>query len=222
MNQLLTTNVAGNLYWFGRHIERIEATLIEIITVYDKIIDVDKKAGVKLYKQLGVEIEYNSSSEFLDVAIFQEHNANLYNIIVQARENAIIARTNIATEAFGSVIQLFELFEQAHKSAYIVDFRFINEALSLISEIWGELTQKLQRKNSDYFIRLGKLVEKVDFHLRLGRNKEFALIMMDEIDTIVSILAPNAAFKPHDENEAHEIILQSINGKINKIIVEVE
>ncbi len=220
MNQLLTTNVASNLYWFGRHIERIEATLIEIITVYDKIIDVDKQAGANFYKKLGVELKYTSSSDFLDVAIFQDHPCNLYNLIVNARENAIICRSHIDTEAFGSVIELFELFERAYKSAFVVDFRFIDETLSLISEIWGELTQKQQRKNSDYFIRLGKLVEKVDFHLRLGRNKEFALVMMDEIDTIVSILAPNAAFKPHDENEAHEVILQSINAKINKIIVE--
>lgn len=222
MNQLLTTNVASNLYWFGRHIERIEATLIEIITVYDKIIDVDKEAGTKFYKKLGVDLTYTSSSDFLDTAIFQEHSCNLHNLIVNARENAIICRSHIDTEAFGSVIELFELFEQSYKSAFTVDFRFIDEVLSLISEIWGELNQKQQRRKSDYFIRLGKLVEKVDFHLRLARNKEFALVMMDEIDTIVSILAPHAEFKPHDENEAHEVILQSINAKITKIIVETE
>ena len=31
MEQLLTANVANNLYWFGRYLERIEATLIEVV-----------------------------------------------------------------------------------------------------------------------------------------------------------------------------------------------
>ena len=43
---------------------------------------------------------------------------------------------------------------------------------------------------------------------------------MEEIDKIVSILAPDSKFKPHDENDSHEVIMNSINAKINKIIVE--
>ena len=92
--------------------------------------------------------------------------------------------------------------------------------MSLISEIWGELTRKEKRNTSDYFIRLGKLVEKDDFHLRLERNKRLSLVVMDEIDKIVEILAPDAKFRPHDENDSYEVILDSINGKINKIIIE--
>lgn len=36
MEQLLTANVATNLYWFGRYLERIEATLLEVIEAFDK------------------------------------------------------------------------------------------------------------------------------------------------------------------------------------------
>lgn len=43
---------------------------------------------------------------------------------------------------------------------------------------------------------------------------------MDEIDKMVKVLAPNAVFKPHDENDSYEVILDSINSKINKIIIE--
>lgn len=50
MEQLITANVATNLYWFGRYLERIEATLLEIVTASDKIIDTDKEAGVKLLR----------------------------------------------------------------------------------------------------------------------------------------------------------------------------
>ncbi len=217
MEQLLTANVATNLYWFGRYLERIEATLLEVVTAFDKIIDTDKNCGKEMYKKLGVDLEYSSAKNFLNEAVFGNHHANLHTLINFAKENAIISRTNMDTEAFGSVVELTNLLKQ---SGLEIDCRFVDNVLSLISEIWGELTRKQHRQASDYFIRLGKLVEKVDFHLRLGKNKEFSLVVMEEIDKIVTILAPNSKFNPHDKNDSHEVIMNSINAKINKIIVE--
>jgi len=218
MEQLLTANVASNLYWFGRYLERIEATLLEVVATFDRVIDIDKNSGKELYKRLEIDIDYVNAKDFLNVAVFGEHSSNLHNLMECVRENAIISRSDMYTSAFGSVIELSNLLKKG--SHFKVDCKFIDQVLSLISEIWGELTRRQKRNTSDYFIRLGKLVEKVDFHLRLGKNKEFSLIVMDEIDTIVTILAPDAKFIPHDENDSHEVILNSINAKINKIIVE--
>ncbi|PLY10687.1 MAG: kinase [Arcobacter sp.] len=220
MEQLLTANVASNLYWFGRYLERIEATLIEVVNAFDKIIDIDKDAGKILYQKFEIDIEYKNAKEFLDTSVFGEHDANINVLMGYARENAIISRTYLDTEAFGSVIELSDLLKHADNSSFWIDCNFIDQALSLISEIWGELTRNQERNTSDYFIRLGKLVEKTDFHLRLERDKGFSLVVMDEIDTIVSILAPDAQFNTHDERETYEAILNSINGKIDKIVVE--
>jgi uncharacterized alpha-E superfamily protein len=219
MEQLITANVATNLYWFGRYLERIEATLLEIITASDKVIDTDKQAGVKLLKKLEIDIEYKDTKDFLNIAIFGNHDSNINNLMECARENAIISRADMYTEAFGSVIELSELIKRGSHLPQ-VDCSFLDEVLSLISSIWGKLTRRQKRDTSDYFIRLGKLVEKVDFHLRLERNKMFSLVVMEEIDKIVKILAPDAVFKPHDEKDSYEVILNSINAKINKIIVE--
>ena len=216
MEQLLTANVATNLYWFGRYLERIEATLLEVIEAFDKIIDSDKDFGKEIYKKLEIDLEYSNAKNFLNEAVFGNHHANLHILINYAKENAIICRTNMDTEAFGSVIELANLLKQ---SGLEIDCRFVDNVLSLISEIWGELTRKQHRQASDYFIRLGKLVEKVDLHLRLEKDKEFSLIIMEEIDKIVTILAPDSKFKPHDRNDSHEVIMNSINAKINKIIV---
>ena len=57
----------------------------------------------------------------------------------------------------GSVIELANLLKH---SGLDIDCGYIDNVLSLISEIWGELTRKQHRHASDYFIRLGKLVEK--------------------------------------------------------------
>ena len=220
MDQLLTANVATNLYWFGRYLERIEATLIEVVYHFDRIIDIDKDSGKKFYNVLGIDLEYDNARDFLSKGIFGDHHANLNVLMGNARENAIISRSNMDTEAFGSVIELADLLKHSSHSSFNIDCRYIDYVLSLISEIWGELTRKQKRGTSDYFIRLGKLVEKVDFHLRLEKDKEFSIVLMEEIDQIVAILAPDAKFESHDENDSYELILNSINSKINKIIVE--
>ena len=222
MSGIITANVATNLYWFGRYLERIEATIIEIVSEFDTIIDVDKDAGKKLFEKLDIAIEYKSANEFLDVAIFGDHISNLGQVMSYARENAIICRANIPTEAFGSVIELSNLFDQNSKSAYELDFKFIDNVLSLISEIWGELTQKLERNSSDYFIRMGKLIEKVDFHLRLERDKSFALVMLDEIDVIVSILTDGKEPKSKLQYGilSHKELIKIVNDRINLIVVE--
>jgi uncharacterized alpha-E superfamily protein len=217
--QYLTANTASNLYWFGRYIERLEATLIEVVQVFDQIIDKEPDAGKKLYINLGVDLTYSTSTQFLDEAIFGEHSANLHEIVKSARENAIISRSYIDAEAFGAVIELHKLFEQTHKSAFLIDFSFIDEVLSLVREIWGGLSQRMNRRMSDYFIRLGKLVEKVDFHLRQECDQDFAHVIIDEIETIVAILAQNytpQSFK-HLESGA---LIEMINRKIDYIILD--
>jgi len=220
MEQLLTANVASNLYWLGRYLERVESTLMEVVNTFDNIIDVDKAAGKKLYKKLEIDIKYKSANEFLEEAAFGEHESNIYTLIGYVRENAIISRAYIDTNAFGSIIELSEVLKQANNEHINIDCAFIEKISSRVSEIWGEMTRKQERNTSDYFIRLGKLVEKVDFHLRLKRNKTFSLVIMDEIDSIVLRLNPEAEFVPHGERESYDTILNSINGKINKIIVE--
>ena len=77
MEQLLTANVANNLYWFGRYLERIEATLLEVVYAFDKIIDTNKDCGKDIYKKLDIDLEYSNAKEFLNVAIFGNHHANL-------------------------------------------------------------------------------------------------------------------------------------------------
>ena len=45
------------------------------------------------------------------------------------------------------------------------------------------------------------------------------IIIIEKIDKIVTKIAPNTRFSPHDKNDTHELIMNSINAKINKIIV---
>ncbi|RXJ58154.1 alpha-E domain-containing protein [Candidatus Marinarcus aquaticus] len=220
MEQLLTAKVAEHLYWLGRYLERVESILMETVATFDEIIDVDKSAGKKLFKRLEVEIKYKNANEFLYEAVLGEHEANIYTMLGYVRENAIVSRAYIDLNAFGSIVELYEVLKQANNDHLDIDCAFLDKLSSRVSEIWGELSRKQERNISDYFIRLGKLVEKVDVHLRLKRDKSFSLVVMEEIDNIVLQLNPDAEFVPHAQRESYDTILNSINAKINKIIVE--
>ncbi len=217
-HQLLTSYVATNLYWFGRHLQRIESTLIDTLEIYDSVVDTDKEAGKGYYKHLGIDLEYNNASEFLNRAIFGDHPANLAMIMANARENAIICRTYIDTNAFGETIRLHKLFESYARTADVIDYRFIDEALSLINEIWGIMSRGLVRKKSDHFIRLGKLVEKVDLHLRHGEDAAETSAYLHNILITARRIAPDADItirKPNDKEN-----LDAINLLINQLVTD--
>jgi len=218
MEQLLTTNVATNLYWFGRHLERVEMTLIDVMALFDIIIDGDKNAGQDYYARLEIDLAYDSASDFLDNAIFGSHPSNLAELMSNARENAIICRAHIETDAFGETIKLYELFDHASRSANRVDYEFIDSALSLINEIWGIKTRGLVRRKSDHFIRLGKLVEKVDLHVRHGKDGEELPEYLNNILQTARKIAPNAKLSIYETDE--EANLDAINELIHHLVVE--
>lgn len=218
MNQLLTANVATNLYWLGRYLERIELTLYEINKAYDKIIDVDKNAGVILYRKFGIELEYSGAIDFLSQAIRGDHPANLADIIVNARENAIIGRSNIDASAFGEIIDLHALFHKISKSSLIIDYNDIDTALSLISEIWGAHEKIGHRKCSDYFMKLGKLIEEVDFRLRFDKDQEMTGKILEEIHTVFKILDPELDMKIEDIKGDGDI-MKDLYEKVDELIV---
>lgn len=222
MGQILSGNVATSLYWLGRYIARIEVMLLQITLAYDKIIDVEKEAGVVLYKKMGVDLEYVNAMDFLYSAILGNHVANLNATMGYAKENAIISRNYINIEAFGEIIALSALFKDASKKSVPVDYKFIDHVQSLINEIWGQFSKVKLRKKSDYFIRLGKFVEEVDFHLRFRNDEHLVAVVLEEINSIIDILSDTKEIKI-TQNEllyyGMENIMDVIHKKIEEIIV---
>lgn len=215
MNQLLTANVATNLYWLGRHLERITLTLLKINNAYDKIIDVDKDAGVTLYKKFKIDLEYSDSLDFLDKAISGDHPANLPNLMISARENAIIGRANIDSSAFGDIIELHALFQKISKSTNNINYKDIDTALSLISQVWGAHEKKGHRKCSDYFLKLGKLIEEVEFRLRFDDAQAMTDEILADIYDIFKILDPD--FKASENGDINT--LEKLYAEVDKLIV---
>ena len=222
MNQLVTANLATNLYWLGRNLERAKQTLYNISKAYDLIIDVDRDAGVKLYEKFEIELKYDNSVDFLHQAILGEHSANIEEITENARESAIICRHRIDSEAFGEIIELRALFGSLTKNDIEIDYKLIDHAHSLISEIWGALGKREHNNKSDLFIRMGKLVEEADFRLRFNKDAAITATVIEEIDAIVQVLSEDEEPVKQTQSQSSDEsdLMTVINAKINQVIVE--
>lgn len=223
MGQLITSNVATSLYWLGRYIERIETTLYQVITAYDNVIDVDKEAGAKLYKSFGIELSYTNALEFLDVALTGDHSANMITLSGFARENAIISRNHLNNPSFGEIIALHSLFQNTTKNHVQIDYKLIDNAQSLISEIWGEFAKREHKQNNDYFVKLGKLVEEADLYFRFHKQDEYSETIVSEIHTILNILSGEdnlVSSQTQKQNGDASDTMSEIYKKIESIIIE--
>lgn len=219
MEQLLTANVATNLYWLGRYLERVESTLIEIMKASDCIIDVDTKAGVKLFKKFHIKLKYSNSMDFLSQAIRGEHASNFAEIMHNARENSIISRSYIDIDAFGEIIELESLFRNMDNSPLPIDYKDIDTALSLLSEIRGAQSKHGHRHFGDYFLKLGKLVEELDFKIRFNNSNDAINSIIKDINFILKILSKDKKIKIK-KIEKDADVMGTIADAMHQLIVE--
>jgi uncharacterized alpha-E superfamily protein len=192
-----------------------------MIPAYDKSIDIEIDAGKTLYKNFGIELEYANAHEFLRVAMFADHNSNLCTLAEHARENAIICRSYINTEAFGEIIELHTMLQNAAKSYTEIDYKLIDDALSLISEIWGEISKLSKSNASDHFLKLGRLIERLDFHLRFSGENEHTTNITEQINATLAALAlheEDATLK-QTQKSAQTNIIQSMHAQVEALIV---
>jgi len=224
MEQLLTANIASSMYWLGRYLQRLEGMLFEINRAYDLIIDVDNKAGTALYKKFNINLKYVSAADFLHKAIRGKHTANLGEMMLQARENAIISRAYIDSVAFGEIIALNDMFQTLQTKQSHIDGNDLDKALSLILIIWGAHAHRGHRKSSDYFFKLGKLVEEVDLRLRLDKEKAMTELILKEINVAIKMLNPELNIFDNCPQEYIDklpyAMMECIYTTIDKLIIE--
>jgi uncharacterized alpha-E superfamily protein len=217
--QYLTADRAFNLYWLGRHIKRIEIEIVAIDRTFNQIIDKNREAGRELFSKLDIELKYQNALEYLEECMYGDHEGRMYDIIQNARENAIIARNYLQQDAFTAIIELHQFFEKNANNISGIDYQFVDTVLGIIIRIWGAMHQFLKYQMSYDFIRLGQLVEKVDLSMRLDEQRDFALLRIDDIDALALKLNRNYE-KENLCGLKCSKILDHVNEKINKVITD--
>jgi uncharacterized alpha-E superfamily protein len=217
--QYITANRAHNLYWLGRHIKRLEIEIVAIDEIFNQIVDKNKEAGRELFRKLDIELKYQNVSEYLEECMYGDHPGRMYDIVQNARENSIIARNYLPQDAFTAIIELYQLFQENEKNLNQIDYNFIDSVLDIILRIWGAMHQYMQYQSSYDFIRLGRLVEKVDLSMRLDEQTEFTLLLIDDIDEIA--LRLNSKYQKEKlSGLKYSKILDKVNNKINMVVTD--
>lgn len=162
----LSPRMADALVWLGRYQQRLETLGKEILVQFDAVIDKDVTAGSRLFKQLGVELNYQCATDFLKQACYANHAANLYVISAQARENAITVRDLLSDSLFGSVNGVYDALKK-HQADDNLDAYELEQLFSEIEYFWGRLSTRLVKSRAAQFILLGQAIEMIDLKLRL-------------------------------------------------------
>lgn len=217
--QYLTADKAYNLYWLGRHIKRIEIEIVAIDNTFNQVIDKNKNAGKELFKRLDIDLDYRDALEYLEACMYGDHEGRLYDIIQNARENAIIVRNYLQQDAFTAIIELYQFFKKNATNINGIDYQFIDTVLGIIIRIWGAMHQFQKYERSYDFVLFGQLVEKIDLSLRLDEQMELSLLRIADLDVLGSKLNSNYR-KEMVYGLSSSKILDKINHKINEIITD--
>ena len=187
---LISPKTAENLYWMGRYIQRAETMTRLVISLFDKILDEDFDDAKNFYARLGIALNYDSSQAFLRQSVFEVEHASLISVIQYARENAILTRSHLSNRMFSRINALYLAYQKA-KEERMVSLFWLESTLKELDAIWGNLDLTLIEAKETPFIKLGKVIERMDLNIRLFDSIEATLLDVEKLNIIAEQIRPN-------------------------------
>ncbi|MGZ5207816.1 MAG: alpha-E domain-containing protein [Sulfuricurvum sp.] len=211
----ISVNTAQHLYWFGRYVQRAKTMLKELVDSYDYVIDRDFDDGRKLYKKLGVEIEYKNALDFLKQGVYGTHGGSIEQIISWARENAIETRHLLDERGFSTLNKIHNQLSAGRNCA--VSPTNLEEIIDDCSLILGIFSTELDRTRAYQLIRFGQQIERFDLILRLYGEIEMVTADIDVINAIARQL--NRNYRPINVMTSDiPKFLVFLNGVVDRVI----
>lgn len=211
----ISVNTAQRLYWFGRYVQRMETMLKEILYSYDNVIDRDFEDGQKLYRKLGIEIEYTGAIDFLYQAVYGNYDGSIMQMIGWARENAIETRYLLDNRGFAILNKIYNQLILGRDRP--VSPAYLEEMIDDCSLILGIFSSELDRTQAYQMIRFGQQIERFDLILRLFQSIELVSADIDMINAIARQLNRNYR-SINVTTSSIPKFLQFLNGVVDRVI----
>lgn len=157
---------ANRLYWLGRYTERVYISLHLLRRYYDKMIDGEPKAYEEFYKKLDASNPYPDVESFRMGYMYDEKNpCSVISGLIASNDNAIVLREEIMSETLSYIeLSLSYIRKSAEKKdGNITDLQPITDYLLAF---WGSVDERVFDDRVRNFLRIGKLVENMDMHIR--------------------------------------------------------
>lgn len=163
----ISATKANRLYWLGRYTERVYISLHLLRRYYDRMIDSNNtKVYEEYYQKLDANNPYPDIDSFRMGYMYDEKNpCSLLSGITAANDNAIVLREEIMSETLSYIqLSLCHIQKAAeNKTPNITDLQPITDYLLAF---WGSIDERVFDERIRNFLRVGKLVENIDMHIR--------------------------------------------------------
>ena len=207
---LISPQTALNLYWMGRYIQRAESMTRLVITTFDDMLDRNPLEAHSLYEKLGLDLHFSSPRDFLRKSLFELEYVSLITAIDHARENAILTRSSLPNRMFSRINALYLKYHAAKEEPNVSLF-WLESTLQELDAIWGNLDLMLIEAKEAPFIKLGKVIERMDLNMRLFECIEATVLDIEKLNIIAEQIRPN--HKPFTLSTSHKAkALSKING----------
>lgn len=166
MMMVISAAKANRLYWLGRYTERVYISLHLLRRYHDKMIDGDGKEYEDYYKKLDTSNPYPDTESFRMGYMYDEKNpCSLISGLKAANDNAIVLREEIMSETLSYIqLSLVHIQNSAEReNSNITDLQPITDYLLAF---WGSIDERIFDERIRNFLKIGKLVENIDMHIR--------------------------------------------------------
>ncbi len=203
---VITADKANRLYWLGRYTERVYITLHLLRRYYDKVIDGDISDFTEYYSLLGVDYSgHTDGCEKLQLSQLYdlENICSVYTSLALCRDNAIVLRRDITSESLSYIQMSHALIEECAKigEKNITRLQLITDYMLAL---FGSIDERVFDKRIRRFIKIGKLIENIDLHVRF--NYPFFRIE-EAYSTLCEHLKEESSIINHDALEALEDLI---------------
>ncbi|MFR9669212.1 MAG: alpha-E domain-containing protein [Rikenellaceae bacterium] len=227
---VITADKANKLYWLGRYAERVYITLHLLRRYYDKVIDGDISDLTEYYTLLGVDCSgYTQENEALQLSQLYDRD-NICSIITSldmCKDNAIVLRRDITSESLSYIQMSHALIEECSESGEknITRLQLITDYMLAL---FGSIDERVFDKRIRRFIKIGKLIENLDLHIRFNypffRIEEAYTTLREHLDQESTVVNHDALeilddLIVADRYDSHELSLKGrVIEQLNKLI----
>lgn len=157
---------ANRLYWLGRYAERVYVSLHLLRRYYDRMIDGNPKEYEEYYKKLDASNDYASNETFRLGQMYDPANpCSLLSGLEAANDNAIVLREEIKSESLSyiqmSLCHIKQCAAQREKNITV-----LQPVTDYLLAFFGSIDERVFDERIRNLIKLGKLVENLDLHIR--------------------------------------------------------
>ncbi len=163
---IISTTKAHGLYWLGRYVERGYLSLHLLRRYYDQMIDGTADAYEEYYKKLDVYNPYPDAESFHLGCLYDSNNpSSIISALECANDNGIVLRKEISTETL-SYIQLALSHIKACKESGETNITHLQDITDYQMAFWGSVGERVFDERIRNLIRVGRLIENIDMHIR--------------------------------------------------------